>query len=163
MVARPNKFCKAVGGAPSSTRVSRSYRRRTPLQQPSSKAGHPPHLPGLILCVALRISSFWIVTDTLLEIAMSTMASGVAATRQFTNWQNWNCLWVFGLVWRFCFQSHLKRDRCRGNSHGLLREFVNSIMSCHNMWLLTKHKGDWVHLANSITRHSCCGVRGCYD
>ena len=59
------------------------------------------------------------------------MAPGVAATRlkklHFTNWLNQNCE---SLVWvgELCLRSRTQPDRCRGNSHNLLREFVNSIM-----------------------------------
>ena len=31
--------------------------------------------------------------------------------------------------WRFCLRSHLRRDRCNGNSHDVLQEFVNSNMN----------------------------------
>ena len=60
------------------------------------------------------------------------MASGVAATRlkklHFINWLNQNCeslVWVGG----FCLRLRVERNRRGGNSHDLLREFVNSIMN----------------------------------
>ena len=41
----------------------------------------------------------------------------------------------FGLGWRFCLRLRAVRDRRSGNSHDLLREFMNSIMN--NLFMTT--------------------------
>ena len=73
------------------------------------------------------------------------MAPGVAATRlkelHFMNWLNWNCESLV-LGWRFCLRLRAVRNRRSGNSHDLLREFVNSIMN--NLFMTLPRKGFWL-------------------
>ena len=87
---------------------------------------------GLITCQSLRISGFCIATrcwrswwmvdhgvrgcyDWVKEVAFHKLARLE--------------LWVFSLGWRFCLRHRARWNRRSGNSHDLLREFVNSIMS----------------------------------
>ena len=97
-----------------------------------------PHF-GLITCLALRISSFCIVTRC--QRSQWSVDHGVRGCHNQVKEVAFHELaelelWVFRLGWRLCLRSQLKRDRHSGNLHDLLRELVNFIMNFMFMTLL---------------------------